>query len=115
MDGWSARTTRILASRSGITGRRRSELAWRLWCWVPGSRSGRSFCEAEDRDQQLNLFRIALANIRYPSSPEESIALAEQAIGRASVEGARLICFPECFIPGYRARGKAVPPPDAAF
>jgi predicted amidohydrolase len=63
----------------------------------------------------LNLFRIALANIRYPSSPEESIALAEQAIGRASVEGAGLICFPECFIPGYRARGKAVPPPDPAF
>jgi predicted amidohydrolase len=86
-----------------------------LWCWVPGSRCVRSCCEAEDRDQQLNLFRIALANIRYPSSPEESIALAEQAIGRASVEGAGLICFPECFIPGYRARGKAVPPADPAF
>jgi predicted amidohydrolase len=26
-----------------------------------------------------------------------------------------MICFPECFIPGYRGLGKAVPPPDAAF
>jgi predicted amidohydrolase len=26
-----------------------------------------------------------------------------------------MICFPECFIPGYRGLGKVVPPPDAAF
>ncbi len=41
--------------------------------------------------------------------------LAEQAIAQASIERAGLICFPECFIPGYRAPGKAVPPPDPAF
>jgi predicted amidohydrolase len=40
--------------------------------------------------------------------------LAEQAIAQASIERAGLICFPECFIPGYRV-GKRVPPPDAAF
>jgi predicted amidohydrolase len=61
------------------------------------------------------MFRIALANIRFPATPEESVTLAEQAIARASIERAGLICFPECFIPGYRALGKAVPPPDAAF
>src|SRR5215472_11948863 len=61
------------------------------------------------------MFRIALANIRFPETPEESVSLAEQAIVQASVEGAGLICFPECFIPGYRGAGKSVPPPDPAF
>lgn len=62
-----------------------------------------------------NTFRIALANIRYPLTPDESILLAEQAISQASIERASLICFPECFVPGYRGLGKVVPPPDAAF
>jgi predicted amidohydrolase len=33
----------------------------------------------------------------------------------AAVSGARIICFPECFVPGYRGIGKAVPPPDPEF
>jgi predicted amidohydrolase len=61
------------------------------------------------------MFRIALANIRFPATPAESVTLAEQAIAQASIEHAGLICFPECFVPGYRALGKRVPPPDAAF
>ena len=61
------------------------------------------------------MFRIALANFRFPASPEESVTLTEEAIGEASGEGAGIICFPECFVPGYRAQGKAIPPPDAAF
>jgi predicted amidohydrolase len=61
------------------------------------------------------MFRIALANIRFPASPEESITLAEHAIAQAAIEHAGLICFPECFIPGYRGLGKSVPPPDPAF
>jgi predicted amidohydrolase len=60
-------------------------------------------------------FRIALANLRFPATPEESVALAEQAIAQAASERADLICFPECFIPGYRAPSKRVPPPDPAF
>src|SRR5215472_13753181 len=63
----------------------------------------------------MTMFRIALANLRFPASPEESVTLAEQAIAQASLEGAGLICFPECFIPGYRGMGKAVPPPNPAF
>ena len=59
-------------------------------------------------------FRIALANIRFPATPDESITLAKQAINQASIKGARIICFPECFIPGYRV-GKAVPPANAFF
>jgi predicted amidohydrolase len=61
------------------------------------------------------MFRIALANIRFPATPEESVTLAEQAIAQASIERAGLICFPECFVPGYRGLGKSVPPPDPAF
>jgi len=61
------------------------------------------------------MFRIALANIRFPATPEESVTLAENAIAQASIERAGIICFPECFVPGYRGVGKCVPPPDAAF
>jgi predicted amidohydrolase len=63
----------------------------------------------------MSMFRIALANIRFPATPEESVTLAEQAIAQASIERAGIICFPECYVPGYRAQGKTVPPPDPAF
>jgi predicted amidohydrolase len=63
----------------------------------------------------MDAFRIALANVRFPATPEESVTLAQQAIAQASLERARLICFPECFVPGYRAKGKSVPPPDPLF
>ena len=63
----------------------------------------------------MSAFRIALANIQFPATPDESIALAEQAIAQASTERAGIICFPECFIPGYRGMGKRVPPPDPVF
>ena len=61
------------------------------------------------------MFRIALANIRFPTTPGESVTLAQQAIAAAGAERADLICFPECFVPGYRGMGKQVAPPDAAF
>ena len=60
-------------------------------------------------------FRIALANIRFPATPGESITLAEEAVNQASKRDARIICFPECFVPGYRGIDKRVPPPDSAF
>jgi predicted amidohydrolase len=63
----------------------------------------------------MNKFRIALANIRFPATPEQSITLAEQAISQASAEHVDLICFPECFIPGYRRPGKPVFPPNPVF
>lgn len=59
--------------------------------------------------------RIALANVRFPATPDESIALAQQAVVQASANKANFVCFPECFVPGYRAPGKNLPPPDAAF
>lgn len=63
----------------------------------------------------MNTFRIALANLRFPASPDESVTLAKQAIIQAASEQAGIICFPECFVPGYRLMGKRVPPPDPAF
>jgi len=59
--------------------------------------------------------RIALANLRYPPSPDESVALATQAIAEAGNAGADIICFPECYVPGYRGMGHTPPPPDARF
>jgi len=63
----------------------------------------------------MDAFRIALANLRYPATPEESVTLAGDAIAQAAREGARIICFPESFVPGYRGFGHRVPPPDPAF
>jgi predicted amidohydrolase len=63
----------------------------------------------------MNIMRIALANLRFPSTPDESVTLAEQAIAQASRERADIICFPECFVPGYRGPGKTLPPPNPAF
>ena len=59
--------------------------------------------------------RIALANIQTPATPEESVALAQRAIAEAGSQGADIICFPECFVPGYRTARSRLPPPDAAF
>jgi len=57
-------------------------------------------------------YRIALANLRYPATPDESVALAKQAIADAANAQANLICFPECYLPGYRAPNRNVAPPD---
>jgi predicted amidohydrolase len=63
----------------------------------------------------MTLFRLALANLPFPASPQESVASAEQAIAEAGSVGTGLIVFPECYVPGYRASGKRVPPPDRDF
>jgi len=61
------------------------------------------------------LLRLALANLRFPATREESVALATRAIEQAAAAGAQVVCFPECFVPGYRAAGKRVSPPDPAY
>ena len=63
----------------------------------------------------MSTVKIALANLRIPSSPEESVSLACAAIEEAGRAGAAVICFPECFVPGYRWPGAVLPPPDPAF
>jgi predicted amidohydrolase len=63
----------------------------------------------------MSTFRIALANLPFPATPAESVTLAEEAIAQAASEGAGIVCFPECFVPGYRGMRKSIPPPDAGF
>src|SRR5271169_6647676 len=63
----------------------------------------------------MKSFRIALANLAFPAIPEDSITLAARAVSEASGEGAGLVCFPECYVPGYRGPGKSIPPPDRLF
>jgi predicted amidohydrolase len=63
----------------------------------------------------MSTVRIALANLRFPASPEESVELAGHAIQEAGDEQAAIICFPECYVPGYRSPDKQIPPPDPDF
>jgi predicted amidohydrolase len=56
--------------------------------------------------------RIALANLPFPESPDAAVAATLAAIDTAAADGADLVCFPECFVPGYRALGAPVPPAD---
>ena len=63
----------------------------------------------------MNTFRIALANLRFPATREESVDLTVDAIAQASAKRAGIICFPECYVPGYRGPGKTLPPSDPAF
>jgi predicted amidohydrolase len=60
-------------------------------------------------------YRIALANLRIPESREQSVELSEGAIAEAGAGGAGIVCFPECYIPGYRWPGRQIPPPDRSF
>jgi predicted amidohydrolase len=59
--------------------------------------------------------QIALANIHIPSTPDESVDLAAAAIREAGRRGAQIICFPECYVPGYRWPETALPPPNESF
>jgi predicted amidohydrolase len=59
--------------------------------------------------------RIALANLREPRTPDDSVQLATDAVAEAGRRGAAVICFPECFVPGYRWPGRSTPAPDPAF
>lgn len=71
-----------------------------------GTNSSRS---SKNRAEPMNLFRIALANLPIPQTPGESVSLARQAITEAAGARAGVICFPECFVPGYRVARPARP------
>jgi predicted amidohydrolase len=63
----------------------------------------------------MTSFRIALANLRFPDGPAQSVRMATEATTRAASAGAKIVCFPECFVPGYRSIAKAIAPADAEF
>ena len=54
--------------------------------------------------------QIALANVRCPSTPDESVAIALDAMSAAADGEAAIVCFPECFVPGYRTLETVEPP-----
>jgi len=62
-----------------------------------------------------SMTRIALANLRVPGTREESVDLATSAVSDAGRRGAAVVCFPECFVPGYRWPHMSAPPPDPVF
>lgn len=64
---------------------------------------------------EMDAVRIALANIRVASTPDESVDLAGSAILEAARCGAQIVCFPECYVPGYRWPDSVVPAPDQDF
>lgn len=66
---------------------------------------------ALDRD---SLFRIALAAVVSPQTADESIEIVVSSIHAAADGGAKIVCFPECIVPGYRTSGD-VPAPDQEF
>jgi predicted amidohydrolase len=63
----------------------------------------------------MNSCRIALANLSFPATAYEAVTHAVEAIRQAGEGRADLICFPECYVPGYRSPGRLVTAPDAEF
>jgi predicted amidohydrolase len=63
----------------------------------------------------MSRVRIALANLRVPATRDESVDLATAAVADAGGRGASVVCFPECFVPGYRWPGTPATAPDPAF
>ncbi len=59
--------------------------------------------------------RIALANLPFPATPDASLELALHAVHEAGAAGTDLVCFPECYVPGYRAPSHHVAAPDTSF
>lgn len=45
--------------------------------------------------------RVALANIEIPAGPEDAVLRAERTVRAAAEAGARIVCFPEAYVPGY--------------
>ncbi len=50
-----------------------------------------------------------------PATREDAVRFATSAVEDAGRRGAAVICFPECYVPGYRWPGREAPAADAAF
>lgn len=59
--------------------------------------------------------RIALANVAASETRDEAVTTSVAAIADAARAGAQIVCFAECYVPGYRWPGSPLPAPDQAF
>jgi predicted amidohydrolase len=55
---------------------------------------------------------IALASPRVASCVEECLEKIKQSLAEAAAQGARVVCFPEAYLPGLRGLDFEVPPFD---
>lgn len=63
----------------------------------------------------MSTVRLALANLPFADTPDDAVVRTVQAIGDAGRAGARVVCFPENYLPGYRTASRHMAPPDAAY
>lgn len=63
----------------------------------------------------MSVLRIALANIGRAPTREDSVVRAVGAVGSAGSAGASIVCFPECYVPGYRTSEARGLPPNEEF
>ncbi|RZA28521.1 MAG: carbon-nitrogen hydrolase family protein [Proteobacteria bacterium] len=63
----------------------------------------------------MTTLRIALANIEIPSSPEDAVERVLHALPEAARAGARMVCFPEAYVPGYPWGERRSGPVSAGF
>jgi predicted amidohydrolase len=58
--------------------------------------------------------RIGLASPRPAASRQEALATVDRFLSEAATRGAKIVCFPETYMPGYRSPDFPTPPPDQA-
>ncbi|MGD9904240.1 MAG: carbon-nitrogen hydrolase family protein [Vicinamibacterales bacterium] len=63
----------------------------------------------------MSSVRIALANVAVADGPDDAVRRATAAVAEAGRERAAIVCFPECYVPGYRWPGAVHPPADPVY
>jgi predicted amidohydrolase len=63
----------------------------------------------------MRVVTIALANLPFPATAGDSVRLAVEAVHEAGKRGAAVVCFPECYVPGYRVGSATIARPEASF
>ncbi len=73
-----------------------------------------NLADSERRCDQVEqeTLRIALASPRAAETRQSAITTVERFVFGAASRGARIVCFPETYLPGYRGLGFEPPRPD---
>lgn len=56
--------------------------------------------------------KIALASLKHPETVAIGLRKVEATLKYATTRDAKIVCFPETYIPGLRGAGMNLPPPD---